>query len=439
MGGQTGMWRMGALGLIAVALPGCLDANVERSPRPEPRPEHLGDDRANAREILRPQHRPEDAARMVARGASFDAWVAGFRARARAAGISVQTLERAAPELRYLPATIELDRRQSEFATRIWDYLDGAVTQQRVVQGRRLLAEHAGLLRRIEQSFGVAPEVVVAIWGLESSFGAVRGTTSTLATLATLARDGRRAAFFERELLAALRIVQTGEVTPERMRGSWAGAMGHTQFMPTSYLDHAVDFTGDGRRDIWGDDPADALASAARYLAANGWQRGQPWAVEIRLPEGFDLRLTGSRRGVGDWRALGLVPVRGAELPARGEAELMLPAGRGGPALLAFANYDVLKTYNVSDSYVIALGHLSDRLRGAGPFVAGWPRGDRALNLSERHELQRRLNALGFDTDGIDGRMGPATRAAVRAWQARSGISADGYISVEVLERLRRM
>ena len=408
------MWR--AVLVVLMLVPGCVGANVERSPRPEPRPEGVA---------------------AAPRGASFEAWVAAFRGRALAEGVSARAFDAAMGGVRHLPGTVRLDRAQAEFSTRVWEYLDNAVTPGRIAEGRRLMTRHGDLLRRIESRFGVPPEVVVAIWGLETSYGAARGTTPTLSTLATLARDGRRAGFFEGELIAALKIVQAGEVTPGRMIGSWAGAMGHTQFMPSSYLDHAVDFTGNGRRDVWGADPSDALASAANYLAANSWTRGQPWAVEVRLPEGFDFAAVGTRRGMDAWRGLGVTAAAGA-LPGAGQAELMLPAGRGGPALLAFGNYDVLKTYNVSDAYVIALGHLSDRLRGAGPFVAGWPRGDRALNLSERMELQRLLNAAGFDTAGIDGRLGPATHAAVRGWQAANGLVPDGYISADLLARMRR-
>lgn len=408
------MWR--AVLMVLMLAPGCVGANVERSPRPEPRPEGVA---------------------AAPRAASFEAWVAGFRGRALAGGVSARTFDSAMSGVTYLPGTVRLDRAQAEFATRVWEYLENAVTPGRIAEGRQLMARHAALLDRIEARFGVPSEVVVAVWGLESSYGAVRGTTPTLSTLATLARDGRRAGFFEAELIAALKIVQAGEVTPARMIGSWAGAMGHTQFMPSSYLAHAVDFTGNGRRDVWGADPSDALASAANYLAANGWTRGEPWAVEVRLPAGFDLAAVGTRRGMEAWRALGVTAASG-RLPGVGQAELMLPAGRNGPPLLAFGNYHVLKTYNVSDAYVIALGHLSDRLRGAGPFVAGWPRGDRALNLSERMELQRLLNAAGFDTAGVDGRLGPATHAAVRGWQAANGLVPDGYISGDLLARMRR-
>ena len=298
------------------------------------------------------------------------------------------------------------------------------------------MRQHSGLLSRIEARFGVPPEVVVAIWGIETSFGANRGNTPTLATLATLAKDGRRGAYFEEQLIDALKIVQAGDISPQAMIGSWAGAFGHTQFMPSSYLTYALDFNGNGRRDVWGTDPADALASAANYLARRGWTRGQPWAVEVSLPNGFDLGATGQRQSADAWGRAGLRPAAGGAL-ASGMSRLILPGGARGPAFLAYDNYDVLKEYNISDAYVLALGHLSDRLRGGGALRGQWPRGDRALNLSERTELQRRLNALGHDTGGIDGRIGPATVAAVQAWQRAVGIPPDGYVNAEILARLR--
>ena len=333
-----------------------------------------------------------------------------------------------------LPDTLALDRRQSEFGARVWDYLDSAVTAQRVQAGRAAMARHADTLRRVEQRFGVPPAIVAAIWGIETSYGANRGTTPILATLATLAKDGRRAAFFEGELIAALRMVQMGKVTPARFKGSWAGAFGHTQFMPSSYLAHAVPLSGNGVANVWADDPADALASAANYLARRGWTPGQPWAVEVSLPQGFDLGRTGQRRT--DWAALGVTAVQG-RLP-RTPARLLLPGGARGPAFLATANYDVLKEYNISDAYVLALGHLSDRLAGGDGLHGQWPRNDRALTLEERMELQRILNAQGYDTAGIDGRHGPATVAAVRAWQRANALPPDGYINAALLERLRR-
>lgn len=410
------MWRPVAIGLC-LALPGCVAANVETSPRPETRPE-VG------------------MARSAAQSGSFSAWMDGFATRARAAGVSEAALARARPHISYLPDSIALDRRQSEFGARVWDYMDSSVTQARISQGQAALRARAGVLTQIEARYGVPPEVVVAIWGIETSFGANRGRVSTLSTLATLAKDGRRGAFFEGQLIDALRIVQAGDIAPQAMIGSWAGAFGHTQFMPSSYLTYAVDFTGNGRRDVWGDDPTDALASAANYLARRGWVRGQPWAVEVTLPAGFDLGLTGQRQNAEAWGRAGLRAASGAIAP--GNSRLILPGGAQGPAFLAYANYDVLKEYNISDAYVLALGHLSDRLRGAGPLRGQWPRADRALTLSERTEVQRRLNALGYDTAGVDGRLGPATVAAVQAWQRATGLPPDGYINAELLVRLRR-
>jgi membrane-bound lytic murein transglycosylase B len=227
--------------------------------------------------------------------AGLDGWIADYRSRALAAGVSSATFDSALAGVRFLPQVVEKDQRQDEFTKTIWDYLDKAVSEDRIALGRKALRDQAAVLDRIEATYGVDREVVVAIWGLESSYGAVKGDIPTLSALATLAYDGRRAAFFEGELTEALKIVQSGDITPAAMNGSWAGAMGHTQFMPSSFQRLAVDFDGDGHRNIWGRDPADALASTAAYLAKSGWKRGQPWAIEVRLPEGFDWMLAGNR------------------------------------------------------------------------------------------------------------------------------------------------
>ncbi|MDD7972629.1 lytic murein transglycosylase [Roseinatronobacter alkalisoli] len=398
---------------LALALPACGLANVETSPRPTVRPATF----------VQPQ------------SGDFDAWRAGFAARARAGGISQATLDRTLPLMRRLPETVALDRRQSEFGARIWDYMDSTVSANRISQGQSALRRHADVLNRIEARYGVPPEVLVAIWGIESSYGANRGGTAILATLATLAKDGRRGEFFESQLMDALRIVQAGDISPQAMIGSWAGAFGHMQFMPSSFLTYAVDFTGNGRRDVWADDPTDALASAANYLARRGWTRGQPWAREVILPGGFDLRLTGQTRSAADWTRAGVQVAAGAPLQS-GQARLVLPGGARGPAFLTYGNYDVLKEYNISDAYVLAVGHLSDRLRGGPGLQGNWPRNDRALTLDERRALQRRLNALGHDTGGVDGRIGPATVAAVQAWQKSQGLAPDGYVNADLLRQL---
>ena len=411
--------RLCVLGIVGL-LPACVAANVERSPRPE----------------VRPDVQTERPATFAA-AEDFATWLDGFSTRAQAQGVSASTLALARPHLEYLPATVRLDQQQSEFGARVWDYLDSAVTEGRVSRGRAMMQQHAGLLGRIEARYGVPPHVIVAIWGIETSFGANLGSTATLATLATLAKDGRRGAFFEAQLVDALRIVQAGDISPAAMVGSWAGAFGHTQFMPSSFLAYAVDSTGNGRRDLWADDPSDALASAANYLARRGWVRGQQWAVEVSLPAGFDLGLTGQGRSAEAWARSGLRRAAGGQLPS-GQARLFLPGGARGPAFLAYGNYDVLKEYNISDAYVLALGHLSDRLAGGGVLRADWPRQDRALTRAERIAVQRRLNELGHDTGGIDGRHGPATVAAVLAWQRANNLPPDGYINADLLGALLR-
>lgn len=371
--------------------------------------------------------------------AGLQAWLRGFRDRALAAGVTAQTLDQALRDLRFDADLIKKDRNQSEFTKTIWDYLDTAVSDGRVVPGVKALKRHADLFARIEAEYGVEKEVVAAIWGLESAYGTFRGKVPTINALSTLSYDARRAAFFEGQLIAALKIIQNGDVTPAAMQGSWAGAMGHTQFMPGSWWEFAVDFDGDGKRNIWGDDPADALASTANYLRHWGWTKAQPWGLEISLPKGFDYDQTTERvrKPVADWAALGVRPMAGGELPDGGLASVLLPGGARGAAFLIFSNFQVIERYNTADAYVIAVGHLSDRLRGGPPIKAGWPRELRALTQDERKELQTRLTQAGFDAKGVDGRIGPNTIAAVKAWQKANGRIPDGYASLEVLEALR--
>ncbi|WP_319545458.1 lytic murein transglycosylase [Ruegeria conchae] len=390
---------------------------------------------------VRPVLRPEvEHYRVSAEGnARFQAWLGAFRERARAQGISARTLDRALAGVTYDSDTIKRDRNQAEFSKPIWEYLDSAVSKTRISNGRAGLDQHRETLSRIEAQYGVEKEVVTAIWGLETSFGTYRGGKQTIRSLATLAFDARRASFFESQLIAALQILQAGDVDSVNMVGSWAGAMGHTQFMPTSFLDHAVDFDGDGRRDIWSDDPTDALASAAAYLAKHGWTKGQPWGVEVKLPSGFDY--ADARRDVtlmpSEWAAGGVLAHTGQVVPDYGKAAILLPAGGRGVALMIFDNFKVIEAYNGADAYVIGIGHLSDRLAGGAPFQAEWPRGDRVLSFTEKKELQRRLTQAGFDTQGIDGRTGPNTINAVRAFQVAQGLVPDGYPSISLLERMR--
>jgi lytic murein transglycosylase len=369
--------------------------------------------------------------------AGLAAWVADFRPRALEAGIPAATFDAALRGVEFSPKVVERDRNQNEFSKTIWDYLDTAVSEDRVALGLKAIARHRDLLERIEAEYGVEKEVVAAIWGLESAYGSYRGDLPVLGSLATLAYEGRRGAFFEAELIAALRIVEGGHV--ERFVGSWAGASGHTQFMPSSWEKFAVDFDGDGKRNLWGEDPADALASTANYLRHWGWTKGQPWGVEVRLPEGFDYDQTTERvvKPVSDWQAMGVRTIFGADLPDHGPGSILLPGGHRGAAFLIWPNFQVIEKYNTADAYVVAIGSLSDRLAGGPAIQSAWPRDLRALTLAERRELQDRLTRAGFDAGGVDGRMGPKTVAAVKAFQKAQGLVPDGYPSLDVLERLR--
>ncbi len=366
--------------------------------------------------------------------AGFSGWLSGFAVKARSVGVSDAALK-ALGRAEYLPSVIKSDRRPAETTRSLQDYIGSAASPQRIKGGQRALSRYPTLLKKIERQYGVPKEVVVAIWGMESSFGAVRGSASVLSTLATLAYEGRRRDLFEAELLAALQILTAGDVSSSRMKGSYAGAMGHTQFMPSSYLAHAEDFNRDGVRDIWSDDPTDALASTAAYLRAKGWAKGQPWAIEVRLPKGFDLALTGriySRR-LRDWGKMGITDVKGRALTGAESGALILPAGPTGPIFMIFQNFHVLKTYNYADSYVIGVGHLSDRLAGGRAIQASYPKNPWGMTTTERQALQKRLNDLGFQAGRPDGVIGEKGRAAIRAFEASRGMSVTGVPTVQLL------
>ncbi|WP_232820804.1 lytic murein transglycosylase [Thalassobius sp. I31.1] len=369
----------------------------------------------------------------------LDRWVRGFESRARTAGISQRTFDAAFRNVRYLDDVIARDRNQAEFTKQIWEYLDGAVSEPRIRNGQRALRRHGNVLERIEDHYRVEKEIVAAVWGLESAYGERRGETPVISALATLAYDGRRGRFFEAQLIAALEIIQAGDVNARNMTGSWAGAMGHTQFIPTSYLAFAQDFTGDGKRDIWSNDPTDALASTASYLARHGWTFGQPWGVEVVLPQGFDYSQTSERikKTPQQWAAMGVRDINGRAVPNHGRASILLPGGAQGAAFMIFDNFHVIERYNAADAYVIGVGHLADRLAGGPAIQASWPRGYAPLSFRQKRELQRRLTRAGFDTDGSDGIIGPNTIAAIRAYQESIGVTPDGFASQDVLSRLR--
>ena len=370
--------------------------------------------------------------------AGFDAWVAGFKARAASSGIATATLERAFQSAGFLPEVIEKDRNQTEFSRSLQDYLAIAASDERVSKGRAALQRNAATLAAVEARFGVEAHVVTAVWGLESFYGERRGSVPVISAIATLAYDGRRGAFFESQLIAALRILQNGDVSPQGMTGSWAGAMGHTQFIPTSYIAYAVDFRGDGRRDIWSDDPTDALASTAAYLAKSGWTRGQPWGVEVTVPAGFNTGQTGrgTTRSAADWAGQGVRSVGGGTPPNHGPASILMPAGASGPAFMVYRNFTVITRYNNAESYVIGVGHLSDRIRGGAPVQGNFPPDAQGMSIADRQNLQRRLTAAGFDTEGTDGVIGPKTRSAISAFQRSKGIAATGAPSLDLLAML---
>jgi lytic murein transglycosylase len=374
---------------------------------------------------------PEPAPRAVP-NAGWDAWVAGFKGRAAGRGIAQGTLDAAFRGAGFLPEVIEKDRNQTEFKRSLEDYLNIAASDERVSLGRQKYAQYGGVLRAIESRYGVEGHVVAAVWGLESFFGTRRGSVPVVSALSTLAYEGRRGAFFEGQLVAALRILQAGDVTPGAMVGSWAGAMGHTQFIPTSYLEFAVDFTGDGRRDIWSEDPTDALASTAAYLARSGWTTGLPWGMEVTLPAGFDAGLLGRGKGrsAADWEGQGVRRAGGGAL-AGGSIIAGGTAG-GAPYFLLTQNFATILRYNNAQNYAIGVGHLSDRILGRGPVQASFGPDAAGMTKADRQELQRLLTAKGFDTGGTDGVIGAKTRAAISV-----GLPATGEPSLEVLRRLR--
>ena len=370
----------------------------------------------------------------------YDMCLARLKPQAAARGVPAAAFDRFMAGVTADRGVLELLNAQPEFTTPIWDYLAGLVDDERVADGQAMLQTHRELLARVSQVHGVDPETVVAVWGVESDFGRVSGKRPLLQSLSTLSCFGRRQAFFRGEFLATLKLLQDGDLADPAITGSWAGAFGHTQFMPSTYARIAVDFDGDGRRDLVGSIP-DALASTARYLERSGWQAGQPWGYEVKLPANFDAALAGrtNRRPLSDWVARGVVRIDGGAIaPSDARSALLLPAGIGGPALLVFRNYDAIYSYNAAESYALAIATLADRLRGGGGFVAPWPTDDPGLSRAQRRELQALLLARGHDIGSADGIIGNATRRAIQAEQQRLGLSpADGRAGRKILEALQ--
>ena len=340
---------------------------------------------------LAPDMRPQP-------NAGYDAWVASFKNRASGYGLSSATIAAGFRGAGYLPGVVKRDRNQTEFKRSLEDYLSIAASDERVSKGRAAFARHRSTLNALETKYGVDATIICAIWGLESQFGERKGNIPIISSTSTLAFDGRRGAFFEKQLVAALKIIQNGDITADRMLGSWAGAMGHTQFIPTSYAGFAVDFTGDGRRDIWSADPSDALASTAAYLQRNGWSRGVRWGAE-------------SSSGT-------------------------LQPQAGGPKFSTTGNFRAIKRYNNSDAYAIGVGHLSDRIGGAGPLRGSFPPDEFGLTKDDRIALQKRLTSRGFDTGGVDGILGNKSRAAISDYQRSKGLEVTGRPSQALLRGL---
>ncbi|WP_029528294.1 lytic murein transglycosylase [Polaromonas glacialis] len=385
---------------------------------------------------------PPQAAAVVdeaGRSEQFARWVAGFRASARVAGIGEATLQSAFDTVRLVPRVIASDRAQPEFTRAVWDYLDRALSAQRVNRGQDKLAQLRPVVDTMAARYGVPAEVLIAIWGMESNYGSFVGDIPTIDALATLGFEGRREAWARSQLLASLTILQNGDIGRAQMVGSWAGAMGQTQFLPSNYLAYAVDADGDGRRDIWGSLP-DVMASTANFLASSGWQAGQPWGIEVRLPPGFDYARADLqvRQPASQWAGEGVQSMDGAPLPLLLDASLLLPASARGPAFLVGANFRTILRYNNSTSYALAVGLLAQQLAGGPAVQTAWPRDLLPLSRSELLALQTALNARGFDSGAPDGTMGPATGRGVRQYQRSLGLPADGYPTGELLQRLQQ-
>lgn len=372
-------------------------------------------------------------------GKGFDSWLTDFKAEAVAAGISPATLEQAFKGVTPDPEVIELDRRQPEFTQTFWRYLDQRVTRKRIEQGRALLKKHRPLLTKLKNRYGVQPHFLVAFWGLETNFGSYTGDKSVIRSLATLAFDTRRASFFRRELLDALRIIDQGHNTAEGLKGSWAGATGQLQFMPSTFSAYAVDGDGDGKLDIWQSYP-DMFASAANYLKSVGWHGKEIWGREVRLPRGFDLALADLEieKPIAEWQRLGVRKADGKNLPrASLKGSIVLPGGAKGPAFLVYRNFRSILVWNRSVLYALSVGQLSDQLIHLGGLRANRPKKEQPLRRAEVKELQDMLRSLGFDPGQPDGVVGSRTRAAIRAYQRHADLPADGYPTIVLLKGLR--
>jgi lytic murein transglycosylase len=387
------------------------------------------------------------ASAVTAQTTSFDSCVKELRQSVVSQGIQGAVFDRAMKGVESDPDVLKAFSFQPEFRTAIWDYLAGLVDQERVEDGRAKLKEWSKVLAEAEKKYGVDRNVIVAVWGVESNYGRIQGKREIVRSLTTLICADKRQAFFRGELLATLRILQSGDIPPELLVGSWAGAFGQTQFMPTTYQRLAVDFDGDGRRDIVGSVP-DALGSTANFLQKAGWVVGQPWGVEVKLPANYSGP-SGRRtkQSLAQWKSLGIEPLKNtgkagqvtsiSNLPETTQAALLLPAGAQGPAFLVLRNFDAIYSYNAAESYALAIAHLSDRLRGGGMFQTAWPTDDPGTSRAERRQIQQALLDRGYDIGEVDGLIGAKSREAISAFQKSKGMTVNGRAGQQVLKALR--
>ncbi|MGI9372703.1 MAG: lytic murein transglycosylase [Hyphomicrobiales bacterium] len=375
-----------------------------------------------------------------ARADAFDRFVASMRVKARKRGIKTSVFDRAFKGVRPNPEVLKLARYQPEFRSPVWAYIDKRVSDTRIANGRAKMKKHARVLNALQKRYGVPKRFLVSIWGIESRYGEYKGEMNVIRSLATLGYKGKRRKFGRSQLIAALKILQRGDIKLSQFTGSWAGAMGHTQFIPTTYNAYAVDWTGDGTRDIW-NSTSDALASTANYLRKAGWRTGQVWGVEVKAPKRLKVnrKRLGKSRSVASWIKRGVKPIRGGKLSNRKrKAWLYSPSGKSGPSFLVYRNFRVIMRYNNSTSYALAVALLGDRIVGKRDVIGKWPRSGTPLNRAGRVSIQLELKALGLYDGEVDGRIGSGTEKAVRLYQKRIGVKQDGYPSVELLKRMRR-
>ncbi|OJU98836.1 MAG: lytic transglycosylase [Acinetobacter sp. 38-8] len=374
----------------------------------------------------------------------FQGCLANLRSQAIASGVSASSYDRYTQNLKPDYSVIDKLNYQPEFSTAIWDYLSGLVDDERVQAGKQKLAQHRAVLNRVEQAYGVPAETVVAVWGVESNYGDISGKYPLLQALGTLSCEGRRQSYFRGEFFAAMRILQRGDLNQDQLYGSWAGAFGHTQFMPSTYERLAVDFDGDGRRDLVSS-TTDALASTANFLKQAGWQTGMPWGFEIKIPQGMSIAGESRRnkKSLNSWIAQGVTRADGTaliqgNLSGSTPAGLISPAGANGPIFLVFKNFDAIYSYNAAESYGLAIAHLSDRLRGGTAFLTSWPTDDAGTSRAERREIQQFLVKRGYDIGVVDGLIGDKSRQAIRQEQTRLGLNPTGRAGQQILRAFRQ-